>query len=1082
MSDLSILYRLKLADTSEAEARSAFSRLYGEQVRALRTQRPIVAQLTSERDRYLLSAQKIAAAEQTILKTLLAQRAALQLAGTGGKGVRDPLGKRLGGARGGGVTDMGDLLGSFTTLEGVAGRFTSLFAGQIGTLYAFNLAMELVTGSIRGMVSAQSELMSATAKLSVVLEPTFGRIEDDLKQLEYRSRQWSRAFGQSAAEILESQYSLAAAGLRSEEILRALPGTALLAAAGFISLAESAEIVSTQFQVFKQEGLSAIDIANLIQETADESQVTVAELGNAMRYVSGTAEASNLTFRETLALLGTLGTLGLRGSIAGTSLNQALSQIAAKKDRLRELGIVVEDVEGQLRPFTEVLAEFQRVFGQDISAGEQKLLTELFDIRGARAVQRLITDVTILPRMLQELENSQTSLFEKSERGADTLAESWRVAKNQLVDFATGTMGIARGLQAFFDAFTGRKGLRTLETLTASAAGAQYEIEKLTSAMDRGSQWALVYAAGLQKISASLPEELRELVEAVDTRPQMFDDPETLAALDRLVAGMREWRLELERIEDLRSGAQQLETAFGFMPRMAVTAREASDLLRGTVEEQRKFVENEYRLLLESLGNFMGPLTRDSNFAEDFLQLQKISAALGRLGDDTDAARGDLTRQLKDDLIGMETDLAKARLELLKQTGERDYEARAAAISRGLSLKLAAIESVRAKQAAALKEEIAASRATGDEANAKLLDEKLRKLNAIAAIQADAKREEARGSRADLSLSRLQREYDLRSRIGDLEIDLERERLAPLEFAAKQRARELESISEFEEFLRKKVDLEKEERVVADDLLRIERLRFAISEEKRADLARKEAAKLNQINSERVLAEARFLASQAGAHETLVLEKDYWNKWLTAEEQKIRSEEEFGTRGYYARLMAATDEYIRNKKRLETTESEYVTSLRLGEVALLSDAFTGLAQLQNSLGESTTAAALQNFGRIADGVGSVLTLYDKLASQTISGLGFGLGVVGIVSSLVAGFMGSRRSEQEDIRRLAEEFRSGDGRSVSADFGRAQVINARIEVNAQYRSLTAPNAREQQILVEELGPEILEELRNLGARI
>lgn len=149
----------------------------------------------------------------------------------------------------------------------------------------------------------------------------------------------------SAKEAAEGIGELLKAGVSVTDIIHGgLKGALSLAAAGDLSLADSAEIASTALNAFRKDGLSVSQAANILAGAANASATDVGELKYSLSMVSAVASGVGLSFKDTSTALAVFAQAGLKGSDAGTSLKTMLSRLEPQTDKaaaeFQQLGLM----------------------------------------------------------------------------------------------------------------------------------------------------------------------------------------------------------------------------------------------------------------------------------------------------------------------------------------------------------------------------------------------------------------------------------------------------------------------------------------------------------------------------------------------------------------------------------------------------------------------------------------------------------------------------------------------------------------------------------------------------------------------
>lgn len=199
----------------------------------------------------------------------------------------------------------------------------------------------------------------------------------------------------SASQAGQAMVFLGMAGLDTDKILAAIPGTLELAASAGIDLAQSADIATNVLAQmgFEVSELSRVnDVLSIAQAKAN---FNVTELFEAMRPSAVTAKNLGISLEELTAVFGVMANAGEKGSIAGTLFRNALTQIAgASRKQLglyRKLGIDLSDFVSKTGEITN-LKGFVSQLGELQKAGKLTVpvLQDLFGERGFRAMQILI--------------------------------------------------------------------------------------------------------------------------------------------------------------------------------------------------------------------------------------------------------------------------------------------------------------------------------------------------------------------------------------------------------------------------------------------------------------------------------------------------------------------------------------------------------------------------------------------------------------------------------------------------------------------------------------------------------------------
>jgi TP901 family phage tail tape measure protein len=204
----------------------------------------------------------------------------------------------------------------------------------------------------------------------------------------------------SASEAAQAMANLGQAGFGVNDILAATPGLLNLAAASGADLARSAEIASSNIAAFGLKATDAGRVADVFAMAAAASNVDIEDLAEAMKYAAPVAKQFGLSIEDTSAAMGLLGNVGIKGSMAGTTLKNVLLRLAAPASNARkifnQLGIQATDSQGNMLGLNQILmnmgkgmkklpkatqlAVLDKVFGKEAIAGAGELLNQALAI------------------------------------------------------------------------------------------------------------------------------------------------------------------------------------------------------------------------------------------------------------------------------------------------------------------------------------------------------------------------------------------------------------------------------------------------------------------------------------------------------------------------------------------------------------------------------------------------------------------------------------------------------------------------------------------------------------------------------
>lgn len=176
-----------------------------------------------------------------------------------------------------------------------------------------------------------------------------------------RARELGATTEFTAKEVGEGMKFLAMAGFDTRKVYEAIPGTLDLATAGMMDLGQAADIATnilTQMGLETSELGRVSDVLAKVQSTANTNIQQVAE---AFVYSGTMARMMGMEVEELAGFLGLLANNGIRASLAGTTLRQAMMKLADPSKDAQEImdkyNLSIREADGSLRNFTEVILD-----------------------------------------------------------------------------------------------------------------------------------------------------------------------------------------------------------------------------------------------------------------------------------------------------------------------------------------------------------------------------------------------------------------------------------------------------------------------------------------------------------------------------------------------------------------------------------------------------------------------------------------------------------------------------------------------------------------------------------------------------
>lgn len=280
--------------------------------------------------------------------------------------------------------------------------------------------------------------MSAVAAISRATGSEF----DDLRQ---QALDLGAGTKFSATQAAEGMEALARAGFSSQEILASMPGLLDLASAGNVDLGFASESAASAIRAFKLEAGETTHVADVFAEVTARTQSSVGTMSDALAYIAPNAADAGWALEETAAAIGLLSDVGIKGSMAGTTLRTMLSSLSAPTEAaatwMSELGINVRDSSGEMKPLSGIVkAVSDGIEGLD-GTTRSMALSAIF---GQRAVAGMNALMAVGPEVIDELTESLIKSDGAAAQMAETMEDNLKGTLTTMMSALQGA-GIALG-------------------------------------------------------------------------------------------------------------------------------------------------------------------------------------------------------------------------------------------------------------------------------------------------------------------------------------------------------------------------------------------------------------------------------------------------------------------------------------------------------------------------------------------------------------------------------------------------------------------------------------------------------------
>lgn len=265
----------------------------------------------------------------------------------------------------------------FTSTLNNAGRSIDTLSGKISSGLGFGIltgigqkAFDTIAGGAKSLVSSVISTGMAFESSMSNVQALSGATGADFEALSAKAQEMGAKTKFSASEAADAMGYMAMAGWNAKDMLNGIEGVMNLAAASGEDLASVSDIVTDAMTAFglaadgTTKGVAnATYFADTLAATAASANTNVGLMGETFKYVGTMAGSLGYSIEDVSLAIGLMANRGLKGSMAGTSLNSVMTRLATNTSGAREaiekLGVKFYDSSGNARALGDVMTELR---------------------------------------------------------------------------------------------------------------------------------------------------------------------------------------------------------------------------------------------------------------------------------------------------------------------------------------------------------------------------------------------------------------------------------------------------------------------------------------------------------------------------------------------------------------------------------------------------------------------------------------------------------------------------------------------------------------------------------------------------
>lgn len=273
------------------------------------------------------------------------------------------------------------------TVKGLATGITAASVAVAG-LGGASIA---VGAGFEASMSQVAATMGMTAEEADYSNATYAKLANTAKEMGASTKF-------SASESAEALNYMALAGYDADKSCAALPTVLNLAASGGMELAAASDMVTDSMSALGIEATQGnlTQFGDQLAKTAQKSNTSVAQLGEAVLTVGGTAKTLAGGTTELNTLLGIIADNGVKGAEGGTALRNIMLSLQAPTDtaakKMKSLGLSVYDAEGKMRPMNDILNDLNTSMDGMTDQQKQDAVSTIFNKNDLKSVNALLAN------------------------------------------------------------------------------------------------------------------------------------------------------------------------------------------------------------------------------------------------------------------------------------------------------------------------------------------------------------------------------------------------------------------------------------------------------------------------------------------------------------------------------------------------------------------------------------------------------------------------------------------------------------------------------------------------------------------
>lgn len=288
------------------------------------------------------------------------------------------------------------------------------------------------------MVAIGSAYEASMSQVAATMGITAGT--EAYEQLAQAAKDAGNSTKFSASEASSALNFLALSGMSASQSIEALPTILNTAAAGGIELGYAADLITDSMSAL---GLEMSDLATFSDQlavTAQKSNTSVSQLGEAILTVGGTAKTLSGGITEMNMALGILADNGIKGAEGGTALRNIILSLSAPTntaaEALESLGLSASlafDESGTMRELPDIIGDLNEALSELSDQERTAVLSDIFNKVDLKAVNALLgTSAERFDELSEYIDSAEGSAAQMAETMNNNLQGDMTIMQSAL--------------------------------------------------------------------------------------------------------------------------------------------------------------------------------------------------------------------------------------------------------------------------------------------------------------------------------------------------------------------------------------------------------------------------------------------------------------------------------------------------------------------------------------------------------------------------------------------------------------------------------------------------------------------------